>query len=51
MRHQTPGPNTYPGYGYPAYAPVTEVEECRVIVKRRYDEFGDLVVKRIRICD
>ena len=26
-------------------------EECRVIVKRRYNHFGDLVVKRIRVCD
>ena len=54
----------HPAYGYPASAPVTyqkrmvvkevvedDEEECRVIVKRRYDEFGDLVVKRIRICD
>lgn len=28
-----------------------DLEECRVIVKRRYNAFGDLVVKRIRICD
>ena len=26
-------------------------EECRVIVKRRYNDFGELVVKRVRICD
>ena len=28
-----------------------DVEACRVIVKRRYNAFGDLVIKRIRICD
>lgn len=28
-----------------------DVEECRVIVKRRYNRFGDLVIKRTRICD
>ena len=26
-------------------------EECRVIVKRRVNPWGDLVVKRIKICD
>ena len=25
--------------------------ECRVVVKRRVNAFGDLVIKRIRICD
>ena len=30
---------------------VEDVEECRVIVKRRYNAYGDLVVRRIRICD
>ena len=25
-------------------------EECRVIVKKRFNRFGDLVVKRIRVC-
>ena len=53
------------GYGYrPAYyarsyhRPVVvrqivedDVEECRVILKRRYNAYGDLVVKRIRVCD
>ena len=28
-----------------------DVEECRMIVKRRYNAYGDLVVKRIRVCD
>ena len=55
----------HPAYGYPDSAPVTyqkrvvvkevveddDEEECRVIVKRRYNDFGELVVKRIRICD
>ena len=54
----------HPAYGYPASAPVTfqrrevrevvvddDEEECRVIVKKRYNDFGDLVIKRIRICD
>ena len=26
-------------------------EECRVIVKKRYNRFGELVVKRVQICD
>lgn len=26
-------------------------EECRVIVRRRYNAFGDLVVRRTRVCD
>ena len=59
--------HSYPAHGYeyrPAYyarpyhRPVVvkhfvedEVEECRVIVKRRFNAYGDLVVKRIRICD
>jgi hypothetical protein len=29
----------------------TEGEVCRVIVKRRLNEFGELVVRRIRICE
>jgi hypothetical protein len=27
------------------------VEDCRVIVKRRYTAYGDVVVRRVRICD
>ena len=29
----------------------TEGEVCRVIVKRRLNDFGELVVRRIRICE
>lgn len=28
-----------------------DVEECRTIVKRRYNRFGELVIKHVRICD
>ena len=44
-------------YTRSAYRPVVrrfvedDVEECRVIVKRRYNRFGELVVSRTRICD
>jgi hypothetical protein len=27
------------------------VEDCRVIVKRRYTAYGDVVVRRIRVCN
>lgn len=30
---------------------IDEVEECRLIVKRRYNRFGELVVVRKQICD
>jgi hypothetical protein len=54
--------NTYaaPVYGRPVYyarpAPrrvvvVDEIEECRTVVRRRYNAFGDVVVRRVRICD
>ena len=44
-------------YARSAYRPVVrrfvedDVEECRVIVKRRYNRFGELVVIRTRISD
>jgi hypothetical protein len=48
----------YPGYarpafyGHPGYArPAFGGGECRVIVKKRVDPWGDVTVKRIRICD
>ena len=48
----------YPGYvrpafyGRPGYArPAFGDEECRVIIKKRVDPWGDVTVKRIRICD
>ena len=51
-----------PAYGYrPVYYArprpvvvrevVDDVEECRVIVRRRYNAFGNVVVRRTRICD
>jgi hypothetical protein len=50
-----------PEYGYrPVYYArprrvvrdvVEEIEECRVVVRRRYNAFGDVVVRRTRICD
>ncbi|EIM30696.1 hypothetical protein [Microvirga lotononidis] len=27
-----------------------DMGECRVIAKRRYNRFGELLIKRIRIC-
>ena len=30
---------------------VVEDVECRTIVKRRYNAFGDVVIRRIRVCD
>ncbi len=48
----------YPGYarpafyGHPGYArPAFGGEECRLIIKKRVDPWGDVTVKRIRICD
>jgi hypothetical protein len=40
-------------YGRPVYGrPVfDDQEECRVIVKKRVNAWGDVVVKRIRRCD
>jgi len=47
----------YPAYARPAfwghggYARPIYGEECRVIVKKRVDPWGDVVVKRISTCD
>ena len=38
----------YAGYARPAF---NSDEECRVISKKRVDPWGDVVIKRIRICD
>ncbi len=43
-----------PAMGRPVFARPgwgRHFEECRVIVKRRMDRWGDVVVRRIRICD
>ena len=47
----------YPGYARPAfwgqggYARPVFGEECRVLVKKRVDPWGGVVVKRISTCD
>ena len=47
----------YPAYARPAfwghggYARPVFGEECRVIIKKRVDPWGDVVVKRISTCD
>ena len=38
-------------YARPARRVVVEDVECRTIVKRRYNGFGDLVIRRVRVCD
>lgn len=35
----------------PRFAPPPPAEECRTIVKRRIDAYGEEVVRRVRICD
>lgn len=57
--HARPAFERHPGYGrpfYPHHLRRVIVEEersevCRVIVRERVDRFGDLVVRRIRVCD
>ena len=46
--YSRPAFDGHAGYGRPVFA---EGEECRVIVKKRVDPWGDVVVKRIRICN
>ena len=47
----------YPGYARPAfwgqggYARPVFGEECRVLVKKRVDPWGGVVIKRISTCD
>jgi len=43
-----------PAYGVPVYGgPVYGGygDDCRVIIKRRVNQWGDIVVRRIRVCD
>lgn len=37
-----------PGHGRPHWV---DEEECRIVVKRRINRWGERVVRRIRICD
>jgi hypothetical protein len=42
----------YPYWGRPVFArPGWGQGECRIIVKRRMNEWGDVVIRRIKICD
>jgi hypothetical protein len=36
-----------PVYGRPVFAPY---DDCRVIVRRKINAWGDLVVRRVRVC-
>jgi hypothetical protein len=39
-------------YGRPVYGrPVFDHDECRVIIKKRVNAWGDVVIKRIKRCD
>lgn len=40
-----------PVYGRPVYGRPVYRGGCRVIVKRRIDEWGDVTVRRLRVCD
>lgn len=42
-----------PAYGRPVYARPhgDDEDECRVVVKRRVNAWGDLVVRKTRVCD
>ena len=42
---------TRPVYYARPYRRQVIVEDCRVILKRRYNAYGDVVVRRVRICD
>lgn len=35
----------------PRFAPPPPAEECRTVVKRRIDEDGEEVVRRVRVCE
>src|SRR3954452_10330785 len=35
----------------PRRSPLAEAEVCRVIVRKRVDEFGEIAVRRVRICE
>lgn len=40
-----------PVYGRPVYArPHDDEDECRVVVKRRVNAWGDLVIRKTRVC-
>ena len=41
-----------PAYERPVYGrPVYGGEDCRVVVKQRVNRWGEMIVKRVRICD
>ena len=41
-----------PASGRPVYGrPVYGGEDCRVVVKQRVNRWGEMIVKRVRICD
>ena len=49
--HSRRGPYVVERLAPPPSAAFAEGEACRVIVKRRVDEFGERVVRRVRICE
>ncbi|MGY2049993.1 hypothetical protein [Methylobacterium sp. JK268] len=40
----------YGGYGY-GYAPAYEASDCYTVRRRVVDEFGDVYIRRVRVCD
>lgn len=44
-------PSYGPHYGYYGYAPAYYGPSCYVVRRRFVDEFGDVYVRRMRVCD
>lgn len=40
-----------PRYGYYGYAPAYYARACYVVRRRFIDEFGDVYIRRTRVCD